>query len=237
MSLVWRLPYGERFATTIIVLLLGLILSILSLVVAPSAEVPVEAGPLVVASDSNLAAVLPSDSHLLIQPAAIEGFLSVLDDSIPDWAAVYGHEHHDAGHDERLFELNRSRDERRRDKTALEWRVTFLWAGQLSPYDPARAGFPVAIGPDFMKTRWGWVRFKAEELPSNLTALAAPSLRDRLVDRMKDGKPIDIKVAMTGHLIPEESVIYDFSHEQEGQGLIMPVVRIERMDYLLVEVQ
>jgi hypothetical protein len=54
---------------------------------------------------------------------------------------------------------------------------------------------------------------------------------------MKDGKPIDIKVAMTGHLIPEESVIYDFSHEQEGQGLIMPVVRIERMDYLLVEVQ
>ena len=38
---------------------------------------------------------------------------------------------------------------------------------------------------------------------------------------------------MTGHLITEESVIYDFSHEEEGQGLIMPVVEVEQVDYLL----
>jgi hypothetical protein len=39
---------------------------------------------------------------------------------------------------------------------------------------------------------------------------------------------------MTGHLIPEESVIYDFSHEEEGQGLIMPVVRVEHVQYFLI---
>jgi hypothetical protein len=54
---------------------------------------------------------------------------------------------------------------------------------------------------------------------------------------MKDGKPIDIKVAITGHLIAEESVVYDFSHEEEGQGLIMPVVRVEQISYILGEIQ
>lgn len=39
-------------------------------------------------------------------------------------------------------------------------------------------------------------------------------------------------MGMTGRLISEESIVYDFSHEEEGRGLIMPVVRIERMDYL-----
>jgi len=38
---------------------------------------------------------------------------------------------------------------------------------------------------------------------------------------------------MTGRLIPDESVVYDFSHDQEGLGVIMPVVKVERLDYLL----
>ena len=38
---------------------------------------------------------------------------------------------------------------------------------------------------------------------------------------------------MTGRLIPDESLVYDFSHEEEGQGLIMPVIRVERVYYLL----
>ena len=38
---------------------------------------------------------------------------------------------------------------------------------------------------------------------------------------------------MTGRLIPEESLLYDFSHDQEGLGVIMPVVKLERLDYLL----
>ena len=237
MNLVWRLRHGERFTATIIAFLLGQVMTVLSLAEAPSAEILVEAGPLIVANDSNLAAVLPPDSHLLIRPDAVEAFLSALDETIPDWSVVYGQGHHDGRHDERLFELNRGRDERRRDKPALKWRVTFIWSGELSPYDPSRGGFPVAVGPDFTKTKWGVVRFKPEELPSNLTAIASPPLRDRLMDRMKDGKPTDIKVAMTGHLIAEESVIYDFSHEEEGQGMIMPVVRVEQISYILGEIQ
>jgi len=47
------------------------------------------------------------------------------------------------------------------------------------------------------------------------------------------GEPVGIIVAMTGRLIPEESLLYDFSHDQEGLGVIMPVVKLERLDYLL----
>jgi hypothetical protein len=36
-----------------------------------------------------------------------------------------------------------------------------------------------------------------------------------------------------GRLVPEESIVYDFSHDEEGLGLIMPIVRIERIEYLL----
>jgi len=38
---------------------------------------------------------------------------------------------------------------------------------------------------------------------------------------------------MVGRLVPEESLVYDFSHDEEGVGIIMPVVRIERIEYLL----
>ena len=38
---------------------------------------------------------------------------------------------------------------------------------------------------------------------------------------------------MTGRTILQESIVYDFSHDEEGHGLIMPVVRIERIDYVL----
>ena len=44
---------------------------------------------------------------------------------------------------------------------------------------------------------------------------------------------MEVDVLMIGHLIPEESVIYDFSHEQEGRGLTMPVVRIEAVEFAL----
>jgi hypothetical protein len=38
---------------------------------------------------------------------------------------------------------------------------------------------------------------------------------------------------MTGRLIPEESIVYDFSHEEEGLGLIMPFVRVEQVDCVM----
>nr|MBI3614669.1 hypothetical protein [Nitrospirota bacterium] len=52
--------------------------------------------------------------------------------------------------------------------------------------------------------------------------------------KLDKGERIEIEVAMTGRLIPEESLVYDFSHDEEGRGLVMPVVRIERIEYVML---
>ncbi|MBI5673857.1 MAG: hypothetical protein HZC50_11600 [Nitrospirae bacterium] len=44
---------------------------------------------------------------------------------------------------------------------------------------------------------------------------------------------MEVVVVMAGALIPSESIIYDFSHEEEGVGLIMPVVRVEQVEVVL----
>src|SRR5574338_220183 len=234
MRLAWRLWRSERFALFLIALFVCYTPAMQDLFVSASPEPAIHGRPLVVAEEFALPTVLPQDSRLLIQSEPIESFLADLEETIPDWTVLYGRGHHDPEFDDRLFQLNRSRDERRRDKAALGWRVTFIWTGQLSQFDPGRHGFPVAVGPEFVRTRWGMVRFKPADLP-NLTAGAAASLQERLIGRINNGETITIRVAMTGHLIAEESVIYDFSHEEEGQGLIMPVVQVEQVDYVLVE--
>lgn len=190
--------------------------------------------PLLVVERDKLPSLLPSGTHLLVETDAIEQFLYALDGMPPDWAPVYGQGHHDPGHDDRLFALNRERDAKRVGKPALQWLVTFLWTGALSRYDPKTGGFSVALGPKFTPTGWGVVRFKPENFPSNLTAIPNPSLRETLRRKFEKGLRIEIDIAMTGRLIPEESLVYDFSHEEEGRGLIMPVVRIERVDCLLL---
>ena len=76
------------------------------------------------------------------------------------------------------------------------------------------------------------VRFKHEDLPATLVALAGEETM-RLKNRLRDGERVEIDVLMTGHLIQEESLVYDFSHEEEGRGLIMPVVRIEGVEFVL----
>ncbi len=189
--------------------------------------------PLLNVGPGEIQNVLPPSTRLLNETTSLEQFLDALDGAPPDWVTVYGHGHHDPGHDDRLFNLNRERDAKREGKPALQWRVTFLWPGELSNYDPKTGGFRVAVGPKFNPTRWGVVRFKSENLPANLMAVPNPGLREALRRRFEKGERIEIAVAMTGKLIPEESIVYDFSHDQEGLGLIMPVVRIERVDYLL----
>jgi hypothetical protein len=189
--------------------------------------------PLLLSKSADLPAILPPDIHLLIETSAIERFLDELDANPPDWATVYGHGHHDPDHDDRLFGLNRERDTLREGKPALQWRVAFVWPGELSRFDPASGGFNVAVGPKFIPTRWGIVRFKPEDLPGNLLAVPDMSTRARLLHEREKNRPIDIAVVMTGRLVPQESIVYDFSHDEEGVGLIMPVVRIERIDYLL----
>ncbi len=77
------------------------------------------------------------------------------------------------------------------------------------------------------------IRFKPEEVPSNLVVIPEPSIRDVLRRQLEAGRKVDIDIVMVGRLIPDESLVYDFSHDEEGVGIIMPVVRIERIEYLL----
>jgi hypothetical protein len=189
--------------------------------------------PLLTIAHKDLHSILPPDCHILIDPHSIEQFLDALDGNPPDWGLVYGHGHHDPDHDERLFTLNRERDAKRAVKKALQWTVVFLWSAELSRYDPTTGGFGLAIGPIFTPTRWGVVRFKPEEVPSNLVVIPDSSTRDVLRRQLDAGRKIDIEIAMVGRLIPDESLVYDFSHDEEGLGIIMPVVRIERVEYLL----
>lgn len=189
--------------------------------------------PLLTITRNELSRILPPECHILIDPHSIEQFLDALDGSTPNWNVVYGHGHHDSGLDERLFTLNRERDAKRAGKKALQWTVAFLWSAELSRYDPTTGGFSMAIGPIFTPTRWGVIRFKPEEVPSNLAVIPDPITRDVLRRQLDAGRKIDIEIAMVGRLIPDESLVYDFSHDEEGVGLIMPVVRIERVEYLL----
>jgi hypothetical protein len=179
-------------------------------------------------------ATLPPHIHQLLDRDAIERFLVELEDIPPDWPTVYGRGHHDPGHDERLFALNRERDARRQGKAPLGWLVAFVWLGELSYFDEQVGGFRVALGPKLNPTGWGDVRFKHEDLPATLGALAGAETT-RLKKRVSQGGLVDVDVLMIGRLIPAESLIYDFSHEENGRGLIMPVVRIEAVEFALNE--
>jgi hypothetical protein len=186
---------------------------------------------LVFTNQQTLPSLLPKDTRLLHNPAAIEKFLETLDDSPPDWAALQGA--HGDRHDESLFALNRERDRLRAGRKALTQQITFLWEGVLSSYVPDKSGFLVAIGPEVIPTQWGLVRFKPESLPAELVAVPPADLRESLQDRVARGESVKVVVAMTGRLVPDEAIIYDFAHEDPGQGMIMPMVRVERIDYLM----
>ncbi|WP_447973140.1 hypothetical protein [Nitrospira sp. Kam-Ns4a] len=211
------------------VLLISLLLLLLS-GAPPLRGEPTGTRPLIGLGKFEIHRVVPPDATLLDEPAAIERFLAALDGAPPNWVEVFGH--HGGGHDERLFTLNRERDQARTGKPALAQRVTFLWEGELSTYDAKRGGYRVAIGPKLIRTAWGLVRFKPEGLPSELIAGPPPALNAFLKRKIAAGETIAIAVAVTGRLVPEESVIYDMAHGEEGRGLVMPVVQVERLDYL-----
>ena len=213
------------------------VIAVLSLTVGPVgqgwAEDAIGTRPLLTIAHKDLHSILPQDCHILIDPHSIEQFLDALDGNPPDWRLVYSHGHHDPALDKRLFTLNRERDAKRAGNPALTQLITFVWFGELSRYDAETDGFRMALGPKLTPTRWGLVRFKYVDLQGELVAKASATLRYELEQRLARGESVDITVAMTGRLIPDESVVYDFSHDQEGLGVIMPVVKVERLDYLL----
>ena len=182
---------------------------------------------------SKVASILPPDTALLIERAQIESFLASIEGTPPDWAVVYGQGHHDAGHDERLFNLNRERDAAREGKPALNQRVAFAWVGELSGADAGSEGYPVSLSPELNETSWGIVRFKPEDVPNNLRPIPDSLLAREINKRLAHHRRVNVLVVMTGILIPSESIMYDFSHDAEGVGMIMPVVRLEQVDVLL----
>ena len=186
---------------------------------------------LLITKTQDLQSLLPKDARLLHDPTAIEKFFEALDGAPPDWAGIHGN--HEDRHDERLFALNRARDRLRGGRPAISQRITFLWEGLLSSYVPDQSGFLVAVGPEMIATTWGLVRFKPESLPAELLAVPPAEVRKSLLARLARGENVRLVVAMTGRVVPNEALIYDFSHEDRGQGMIMPMVRVEQIDYFL----
>lgn len=165
----------------------------------------------------------------------MESFLAALEGTPPDWATVYGLGHHDPAHDERLFNLNRERDAAREENPTLTWRIAFVWTGEISHFDAETQSYSIAVGPELTPTSWGVVRFKSEEVPGNLRVRPDKHLADWIDRSLLRHESVRVSLVMVGTLIPTESVIYDFSHEEEGVGLIMPVVRVEQVEILLVQ--
>ncbi|MGA6829109.1 hypothetical protein ACO9S2_16060 [Nitrospira sp. NS4] len=213
---------------------LSFLLSAVMLAAGPAlaAEEVSGVGPLQIRSVREFAKTLANDIRFLDDPASIESFLAALDGEPPDWPTVYGQGHHDPGHDERLFNLNRARDAKREGNPALQTRIAFVWSGELSRFDPETGGYSIALGPVFTATRWGVVRFKPEDLPGELRAVPDPEQAVRVKGLMDRGEPVEPAVLFIGRLIPGESLVYDFSHDEGGLGLIMPFVRIEQVHYV-----
>lgn len=184
---------------------------------------------------AKLDQLLPSDTHVLIDRGAIESFLAALEGTPPDWRTVYGRGHHDPSHDERLFNLNRERDAAREGNPTLTWRVAFVWTGELSHFEADSQSYSVAVGPELTQASWGVVRFKPDDLPSNLRVKPNKQVADQIDRSLRRHESVQVSIVMVGTLIPNESVIYDFSHEEEGVGLIMPVVKVEQVEVILVK--
>jgi len=65
-----------------------------------------------------------------------------------------------------------------------------------------------------------------------MIAIPSPEFRSYLEQQLAQGNKVEIKILFTGRLIPDESIIYTFSHDNPDQGMIMPVVQMEEVYYL-----
>lgn len=188
--------------------------------------------PLIQLEEQTLHQLIPRNIRPLLLPEEQEAFLQELEGHPPDWPTLQSPDHTDQS--ERLFQLNRARDEARLiHKNILQQPIAFLWSGFLRQYRPEYKGFSVALGPELTSTSWGIVRFKPMGLPDHLVAI--PSLESAKQFRLQqqNGEQIAIGVLFFGTLVADESLIYSFSHDQKEDGMILPVVQIEDVRYFL----
>lgn len=188
--------------------------------------------PLLDLGGESIHSLIPAAIQPLILPQEIERFLQKLEETPPDWMQLQDTDITEQS--ERLFQFNRQRDTARADKHAILHRpVAFLWAGFLRQYLPDHEGFSIALGPNLTKTSWGIIRFKPVGLPDYLVALPAHDLRMDLLARQKTHEHIELVVVCIGKLISDESLIYGFSHDGHHDGMILPVVSVQKMMYFL----
>ena len=187
--------------------------------------------PLLELKKASIHSLIPTGIRPLIFPNEIEQFLQKLEGLPPNWSRL---RHTDiTEQSERLFHFNRQRDSvRMAEITSLEQPVAFIWSGLLRHYIPDSEGFLVALGPEFTNTSWGIIRFKAIDLPDDLVAIPSVDLRHQFLAHQKNGRNIEIVVVCIGTLIPDESLIYGFSHDGHQEGMILPVVSVQSLIYV-----
>jgi hypothetical protein len=176
--------------------------------------------------------LIPMNIRPLLLPQEQEHFLQELEGVPPDWHTLQNPDQ--AEQSERLFQLNRQRDEARLvHKNLLQQPIAFLWSGVLRQYLPEYQGFSVALGPELTSTSWGIVRFKPRGLPDYLVAVPSLESARNLLARQQHGEQIEIGVLFIGTLITDESLIYGFSHDGNKEGMILPVVQIQGVKYFI----
>ena len=182
-------------------------------------------------SNTSAYALVADNARPLLTARDQESFLKELEGQAPNWALLHDQPDEEIG--ERLFTFNRIRDQAREGHPLLDRHIAFLWSGILRQYVPQHRGFRVAIGPEFTKTAWGVVRFKPFGLPDDLIAIPSADLRAALQRQLAERKKVEIKILFSGRLVPDESIMYAFSHDDPNQGMIIPVVQTEKVQFFL----
>ncbi len=195
------------------------------------ADPPSGIATLQTSSTSTIRNIIPEDIRALLQPSEQEEYLAELEQSPPRWDTL--HTQPGEEHGERLFRLNRARDTAREGHPLLTQRIGFLWSGILRTFDSKHQGFRVAMGPELTQTTWGIIRFKPVGLPDEMIAIPKRSLLSKLQSKISKREQVEVFILFFGKLLPNESIMYGFSHNGNEEGMIMPFVQIDQVHYVL----
>ena len=181
--------------------------------------------------DKPISTVIPSGVIFLDESSVTEQFLRKLEGHPPDWAYLYG-KNVDERY-ERLFDESEKRNTLRTDNPNLTQPIAFLWDGFLTRVRDDNPGFGVSIGPRYIQTSWGIVRFKLANEPREMTAMPTPKVFDVLKQRRSQKEEVPIMILYRGTLAHAASLMYDFSTQKEGEGMILPIVELTQVDYFI----
>ncbi len=187
--------------------------------------------PLVGLNGQSPSTILPEGVRPLLTAKEQEAFLQELDETPPPWESLQSTDVLEQS--ERLFQFNRQRDEKRISRGRVPTTpIAFLWSGLLRHYRPEFQGYTVALGPEITSTSWGLIRFKPMNIPDHMVVRIPPLLEKQLRTTQSAEDILQIGILFIGHLIEDESLIYDFSHDGR-EGMILPVVFITGVRYIL----